>query len=354
MGHLLFIILSQSLEIDPEHIKYIYNSIPDKHEPGKAIYYSALVELSEFGTLRLDTQIESLLKSIGLGDIYKGLAILIRDEVYGEDKGMFNRWEMLKKLRAESCANLLEGLNDKERNVLLGIKNALLEFLKSLLNKGIVPDFTIFKYLVTQLLENKQFYEYAGIPDELLNEVSIEKIKEEKLEELLHCIGPDYCLDGCSLDIFLDKQCNEGIFENLTISRCLLDLFLKVSGIADTITVFEVPGDTIYRITSSGVHDVKIETAFISKQGIDALQRLLSKGIQVKVRIDKRQILKYEKDIKALKLMFPKTFTYEVPPENIHKKSLEVDHLRILTSWNYGTGGRSRESFYSKYKPLYD
>ncbi len=360
LSHLLIVELSKRLSIDLDKLAYVYGSriIPS----GDKIYFLAIVEKDKYGTIVLDKAIRELLESIGKGDYRRGLYKLLK-EIHRNISEALNEYSRVFKQNIQSteCSNIYSDLDEDERKVLDAVIDVISETRDYLKRNNVYPDFSIFKQLIVSLFNahNTDVYSHIinWIKDKLSKEIKdtskveeiLEDIIERKLESLIICYGPDYCYDGCNLDIHLGKDCSKPIIENLETSRKLFSAFIQLIGLDEGSKASTVRGITVYRIITTARKSLEIETSHTNDQAIDALANILKRGVKVHITIDKRMINEVKDKLLSLKNKYGDQFVFSEARELMHNKTYTIDGVLLIEStWNYSTASSIKQKMIVK------
>ncbi len=262
------------------------------------------------------------------------------------------------------------------RTLVSQIVKAIIELLNNLVLNLLLNQVYIDRYSFTSVILWKLLRE-ANIKDEVINHV-ISRVSSETSDkdakEVLKKLGnlvfdllietemvklvtdiltPDYCSDGCEQDLYL-PQCTATLIQPFLISRCLLGAFLKFSGLNVEISrlnikMFECSGAELEALAKLAREHLYILTSAMSEESVNLLRNILEKGgnIKVTIEIDKRigekQLILEQLD--KLKVEFSNKFTYSLTQEPHHGKMIIADFLKVLTSWNFGTGTRVLQTY---------
>jgi hypothetical protein len=168
---------------------------------------------------------------------------------------------------------------------------------------------------------------------------------------------PDYCSDGCETDLHLPR-CIKALEQPYVISRCLLIAFLRFAGIPVQIPQldinrFECDGSTLKNLSKLARSQLNVLTYVMDAKGIDILENLLksNQSIKIKFEIDKRfreQNPDIVKLLEELKNKYEERFKVVYTQESHHGKMIVIDFLKVITSWNFGTGEKTKQLYSSE------
>ncbi len=342
LAHVMLMLVSEELNLSLDDLMYVYGvkNIRKGDDDFSEVFYAAVVEKNEIGTLQINMELS---------------------KIFGNDpkKSVVIMGEKLRKFWERTCDTLEEYQREFEKissEVKDTIRNdkkiAVLEYvakeiLYELLRNGFLPDSDMIKQILTNVIPSS-ISDISRIARTKFN-VSIDRKELEDLVEryiddiatyLMDEIDP--CFDGCNLDIRLDKQCSEALFENLYVSRKLLELFLKVAGIVSE--RLEVNGEGLFNLIAAAGGELYIKTAFISTQAIYALERILREGVKITLELDKRVFNQFAKELGRLARRY-RNFKFKSTDVPHHGKALKVDVLDVITSWNYSTSGHPLQEY---------
>ncbi len=392
LAHVMLSFVSSKLNLDIEDLLYTYGYIPIFKDVqthfAKKLYYAGIFENNDYGSIHLETELKEYIFKNNVDDIDISSPLtqvskvkvrtlrevinkiisdilMIYDEIFKSIKELS---EDSKNVIEKSSYAIFEMMKDK------GFGDLTLDIVKEIVNifvnmlgksvkmwrsKGFTIDQTTLGLLIPIIIDEieEEIVEYiANLLANKFNKVNkevvegvIDEFLDKYLLELVTYIEPNYCIDGCKADMYLERYCIRTIYENLLISRCLLLGFLSFIGIyVEHPKEFKVRGEAIERIINAANKYVYIQTPFISVQGIHALASLLMRGVNVKLVLDvriKKENPTYLKDLEELKQRFRKSFNYEFTPHPDHSKKIGVDNLWIQTSWNYGTSKETLQNY---------
>lgn len=397
LAHLLMLSISSQFNLDLDDLLYVYGETPiysnaKQFQGIKFVYYAGVFENNDYGSIQLDEEIKRSLLSVDKEVIsvprtyqvnLKGFTQFISKAV----SDIVSRYdeEILPSVKdAENDINIFikkaptviyESINRDNKcweKVDQGIVKDVIDVFIDLLiksanywrSKGLVLDQNTISIVIQQAVYelDKDIKSYVakviGSRYKDLSKKCTEKIVEEVLDkfwdkylnEVISMIEPNYCLDGCNADIHLEKYCLQAIKENYLTSRCLLTYFLSFIGInyGSQPVEFKVGGEVLERIINAANNKVRIQTSYISTQGIHALANILARNVRTELILDirlKKEKPIYVKDLEELKSRFKDTFSYEFTHFPEHGKRIVVDNLIIHTSWNYGTGEKVLQNY---------
>ncbi|NPA98060.1 MAG: hypothetical protein GXO43_01650 [Crenarchaeota archaeon] len=345
LSHLLILEISHQLELELEKLRYIYGV---QNTDNDTLFYSAIVENSKYGTLMVEKSIREYLEKLGDGDLYKGFYKLLQkicEYLVELDKNYYTNYASLKTSKT---------LNVKDNLIQLILK--LVQELRSYLEQNnVITDFTSFKQIVSSLLNINQSDLITHIISYMRDKYGLKlseddygrigDIVEQELENIIGVYGPDYCLDGCNMDILLGKDCNMPLTEHLETSKRLFYAFAKLIGVATDNHVSKVTGLTVYRLTMTARRKLEIATSHTNDQALDALVKLLERGVKIEFLIDMRMFRQVKDKLESLRRKYRDRFKYGVSSRPFHYKLYRIDDtIEIHTSWNFSTASNVIQS----------
>ncbi|NJE02754.1 hypothetical protein [Thermococcus sp. MV11] len=175
--------------------------------------------------------------------------------------------------RVKSVVSSVSGENDLE-----GLRKAIIELYKEFLEKGLVLDV---HSLSTHLLLSS-----AG-------QSNLERLIEEKglsvdtqkahryFDDVLLTAIPNYCVDGCTTCVVIDRGCTAGLGQTYTVSRKLMEFAIGV-------LLGEYPlrgpgGSYLKKLLGIARESVEAMSPYLDDEGIETLVELVEKGIHVKL-----------------------------------------------------------------------
>jgi len=277
----------------------------------------------------------------------------------------------------KSVSALDASLNTLIEQIVVIVIEALENLVSKILNAGIYID----RYAFTSVILWKILRD-ASARDSIISYVkhrtsNIEKlnhIPDNKLRDLIDMIFdilievemsaivssilfPDYCSDGCEIDLHLPR-CSKTLEQPYIISRCLLLTFLRFAGMPIQIPQldinrFECDGNTLKNLLKLARSKLNILTYVTDAEGIDILENLLKSNQSIKIRleIDKRfkdQNPDIAKLLEELRSKNEGRLEVIYTQEPHHGKMIVIDFLKVITSWNFGTGGKTKQLYSSE------
>ncbi len=193
-------------------------------------------------------------------------------------------------------------------------------------------------------------------------EVILEELFEAELYKILvEMLFPDMCVDGCGLDLHL-PDCHRHFEQPFIISRSLLIAFLEFLGIRlNNISDYNVkinridcPGSLLEKLSLLGRKNVYILTSELSENTVNLIRNLLQRdGLIVVLEVDRR-LMESKPDLieelKSLQEQHSGRLELKSTQEPHHGKMLDLDNLRIYTSWNFGTSVKPLQTYKAELK----
>ncbi len=159
------------------------------------------------------------------------------------------------------------------------------------------------------------------------------------------------CLDSCGDSILL-ADCREGRLQPLFVSSCVLKLFLIAAGVRRTGARLLATSYALRWLALSAAYRLDVTTAYTTPDALMEFDKLLRRGVEVRVTIDERSVLGRDgpmvrRVLHMLKTRYPRLFSYEYAVSS-HAKVIRVDDLKIDTSWNYSKIPRTARRRYAE------
>jgi hypothetical protein len=116
---------------------------------------------------------------------------------------------------------------------------------------------------------------------------------------------------------------------------------------------FECDGNTLKNLLKLTRSKLNILTYVTDAEGIDTLEDLLkgNRSIKIRLEIDKRfkdQNPNIAKLLEELRSRYEGRLEVIYTQEPHHGKMIDIDFLKVITSWNFGTGGKTRQLYSSE------
>ncbi|WP_048078836.1 hypothetical protein [Desulfurococcus mucosus] len=277
----------------------------------------------------------------------------------------------------------VENINTVVLNSARKLVETIADFINNLLKEGVYVDKGIF----TNVLSRKIIGEAAkgGVLFKLCNiectkGVEVNPSQSQKpceeicdkitshfldigLEHMYDAMFPNYCMDGCEQDLYLDR-CSEKFNEAFELSRCLLLYFLIYSGLADVESRFggsyldfkdfrALPRELEEMIIGVNKRLYAV-TPYIDNNTVSLIKALLEKpGLRIEMTLDKRvledlQMKKSYEELLSLAQKHKDRLKIAVSDKPRHDKQIDADDLSIITSWNFGVMGETLQNFSTK------
>uniref|UniRef100_A0A7J2TAK3 Uncharacterized protein n=1 Tax=Ignisphaera aggregans TaxID=334771 RepID=A0A7J2TAK3_9CREN len=203
--------------------------------------------------------------------------------------------------------------------------------------------------------------EFNSIPDseldELIDLIFDVLIEVEMSTIITNILLPDYCSDGCEADLHLPR-CSKALEQPYIISRCLLITFLRFAGIpvyAPQLEIerFECGGSELKTLSMLARDRLRILTHVLGDDGVKILSEILSnkQDLKIAIEIDKRfkeQNLEIVRKLEELESKYKRRLNVIYTTEPHHGKMIVIDFLKVITSWNFGSGERVRQLYISE------
>ena len=345
LAHVLLLITSEELNLSIDDLAYVYGVKNIESEDGTPlrVFYAAVVERNEMGTLQIDVELSNI---FGRDD--KKCITALADKLREFWRGLEESQEEYINEYMDISKNVRDLINkDDKALIVLDVSKRIFY---ELLSNEFLPDSDVLKQIITNVIPSEASKLLRVIRDKLGVDIELRELEDtisRYIDDIVAYLMDriDMCFDGCNLDIRLDKQCTEALFENIYTSKRLLELFLKVAGIiSDSPATLEVNGEGLFNLILASKERLHIQTAFTSTQALYALESILRKGVKVTLEIDRREFGKFVNELKRLSRRY-RNFTYKETDVPHHGKYLVVDMISAITSWNYGTSGHPYQNY---------
>jgi len=124
------------------------------------------------------------------------------------------------------------------------------------------------------------------------NELEIDTQKAHRyFDDILLTAIPNYCVDGCTTCVVIDKGCTESLGQTYTVSRKLMEFSIGV-------LLGEYPlrgpgGSYLKKLLSIARESIEAMSPYLDDEGVKTLVELAKKGIHVKISTRPEFIQKY-------------------------------------------------------------
>jgi len=284
-----------------------------------------------------------------------------------------NELEKIAILVADKISSRYKGVDQKKNiqsthTVIKEFYDLLLNTLTNMVKSGFYIDAQTFTYTI--------LWEIIRKPDVVVTYLSkktkldrhmIEEILEELFEAELFKIFvgmlfPDICIDGCGFDLHL-ADCHSSFDQPFIISRTLLLVFLEFLGIEVqnkesfniNVNRIDCTGEQLKRLCNLARRRAYVLTSELSEETINLTRNMLqmNQGLKLVIEIDTR--LQESKPglverLKSLESQFKDRLELKITEKPHHGKLLELDDMKINTSWNFGTSIKTLQTFKAELK----
>jgi len=252
---------------------------------------------------------------------------------------------------------------DKIYNVIKEFYMLLFNTVEHLIKSGLYLDAQIFTYVILWhiIREPDLIIDYLSEKvdvDRRLVEDIVESLFEAELHKIIiELLFPDMCTDGCGFDLHL-SDCHAYLEQPFIISRSLLLAFLEFLGVAldglknsnVKIRRIDCTGDQLRDLCSLARRYLYALTSELSEESIDLVRFLLQKNplLRIILEVDKRLTERKADLIETLKKLtsdFGGRLELRITESPHHGKMLELDNLKIYTSWNFGTSVKPLQTY---------
>uniref|UniRef100_A0A7C1GCA4 Uncharacterized protein n=1 Tax=Thermofilum adornatum TaxID=1365176 RepID=A0A7C1GCA4_9CREN len=274
------------------------------------------------------------------------------------------------KIASKSQQKGAEDLFDKVYRTIKEFYTLLLNIVDNIVRSKLYIDSQIFIYTIlwrlvrdSEIMDKIVSYleDRTGLDEEEI-EVILEELFEAELYKILvEMLFPDMCVDGCGLDLYL-PDCHRNFEQPFIISRSLLIAFLEFLGVSLKnvsdynvhINRIDCPGSLLEELSLLGRKNVHILTSELSENAIKMIRRLLQReGLNIVVEVDKRLMESKPsliEELKSLQEQHSGRLELKFTQEPHHGKMLDLDNLRIYTSWNFGTSVNPLQTYKAELK----
>ena len=392
IAHVLYILVREDPEIPEENVAYIYGVVRQAGQGSgqiRRIAYAGIYERSKYGVLQLDKEIADALKKQAsrycqsIKTLTEAVQYMLAK--YFEDAErtymLMQGQNSLKNIAINALNSYPQIVAGYKKWLSVGLAKDIVNKLQKLIETiyrefkkaGFELDFPSFNFIIMQKKEDIKSYLVNYVKNKLGNTVSNEDIEDavevilrETLQNVILAKGPDYCLDGCYVNIHLEKTCTKAIEENLYVSWELLRLFLYLTGLLRSKpgqrlrpmimcgakpNIVRVTGAAILGMLRQASLRVKIGSAYVNAEAISFIKELLERGVSVSIVVDSRSCKPSSPDdpckmLRQLKQQYGDRFDYDIAgrdTSSTHEKEYIIDNLRVYTSWNFLVGAPSTQ-----------
>lgn len=314
MSHLLLAFLSYNLELDFEDL--IYHYIIDKEDK---LVYIIVAENSPYGVLDLIKHVEYKFNTIHSMLEYFIKNVLWRLNDHDLELSEYHQ-NVLPKAKQKYLDHALH-IFPSIRNMIEELEN----YYSTLLQDRFILDSSLFSLHVTLA---EKYKSRKSSPNQ-------EEIRE--LGTILSYCGPSICVDGCIGLVMFNNGCHNSFSQSLTTSKNFIKMLLEtfyesrdfiVKGGKNAAKLIE------HLVTES----IFIVSPYLDDEGVNFLNNLSKKGIDVTLITRKSTYKKFSSRLKGIKI--------GCPDEPIHEKRFVLDgYITIVTSWNVTLNPKSSNTF---------
>jgi hypothetical protein len=235
----------------------------------------------------------------------------------------------------------------------------------SMIHSNIYIDSQIFIYVILWHIVRKldDLASYLGskvkLDQRVVRDVLEELFEAELYKILIEMLFPNMCMDGCGFDLQV-PDCHSALEQPFVISRSLLLAFLEFLGTSIegleranlSISRIDCTGDQLRDFSFLARRSIYVLTSEISEETVHLIRQLLEKNRELKMTLemDKRLLTSKPDLVERLRSLeledaFHGRFKLKVTEEPHHGKMIELDNLRIYTSWNFGTSIKPLQTY---------
>jgi hypothetical protein len=233
----------------------------------------------------------------------------------------------------------------------------------SMIHSNTYIDSQIFVYVIMWHIIRKldDLASYLGskvkLDQYVVRDVLEELFEAELYKILIEMLFPNMCMDGCGFDLQV-PECHNALEQPFVISRSLLLAFLEFLGTAIegleranlSISRIDCTGDQLRDLSFLARRSIYVLTSEISEETVLLIRQLLEKNRELKMTLEMdKRLLTSKPDLvgqlRSLGNEFHGRFKLKVTEEPHHGKMIELDNLRIYTSWNFGTSIKPLQTY---------
>jgi len=297
LAHLFHSFISNSLEIEPENLLYVYNI--DKKRNALLV---SVAENSAWGSLNIAKHAEMKFGSIDW--MLEEFVNSITKSLEKHEKDIQSYVMKMKIITDPTVTKIADEL-----------KNRYL----SLVSNGIVLDTAIFLNHIV----------ISGQDIDIAKELQLNNVRElrERLTDAVVASGISVCIDGCPACVMLDHGCTAPLIQNIVLSRNLAAWILKVlTGREPIKGRGNVLGSAIFYQAKESFFAF---SPYLDEEGVKILTDLAQKGVKVTLVTRKRFAEKFGEQLKKHGI---EVYVMKAPR---HDKFYIIDgRIRVRTTQN--------------------
>ncbi|MCC6005558.1 MAG: phospholipase D-like domain-containing protein [Thermofilum sp.] len=297
LAHLFHSFISNSLEIEPENLLYVYNI--DKKRDALLV---SVAENSAWGSLNIAKHAEMKFGSIDR--MLEEFVNSITKSLEKHEKDIQSYVMKMKIITDPTVTKIAEEL-----------KNRYL----SLVNNGIVLDTAIFLNHIV----------ISGQDIDIAKKLQLNNVRElrERLTDAVVASGISVCIDGCPACVMLDHGCTAPLIQNIVLSRNLAAWILKVlTGREPIKGRGNVLGSAIFYQAKESFFAF---SPYLDEEGVKILTDLAQKGVKVTLVTRRKFAEKFGEQLKKHGI---EVYVMKAPR---HDKFYIIDgRVRVRTSQN--------------------
>jgi len=256
LAHLFHSFVSNSLEIEPENLLYVYNiAEKEKRKEKEIVLQIAVAENSAWGSLNIVKHAE-----MKFGSIYKMLEEFVNSII-----------KSLESHEKDTQSYVVKMKNVVRDSTVIKIADELKNRYMNLVNNDIILDITIFLNNIV----------VSGQDIGIAKKLQLGSVREfrERLTDAVVASGISTCIDGCPACVMLDHGCTAPLIQNIVLSRNLAAWILKVlTGKAPIKGRGNVLGSAIFYQAKESFFAF---SPYLDEEGVKMLTDLAQKGVKV-------------------------------------------------------------------------
>jgi len=279
LAHAFMSYVSVELQIEPDNLVYLYDE-----KEGLVL----VAENSPIGAIDLIGALEEWGRSRKVeGDVPRRfIEEFLRREFeflrrHEEDTVQYSN-------RVTSVVSALSREND-----LKDLREAILRLYNELLKEGLVLDV---HSLSTHLLlapggqtNLERLIAKNGL------DVDVQKA-HRYFDDVLLTAVPNYCVDGCTTCVVMDRGCTEGLGQTYTVSRKLMEFTIGV--LLEEYPLRGPGGSYLRKLLSMATESVDAMSPYLDEKGVELLKELAGRGIRVRLSTRPEFVQKYGEELR--------------------------------------------------------
>ena len=196
---------------------------------------------------------------------------------------------------AERVESVISSLSKEDD--LKSLREAIMDLYGEFLNNGLVLD--VHSLSMHLLLSSAGQTNLERLIEQKGLKIDIQKA-HRYFDDVLLTAVPNYCVDGCTTCVVVDKGCTESLGQTYTVSRKLMEF--TIGTLLGRYPLRGPGGSYLKTLLSIARESIEAMTPYIDNEGVKILVELAEKGIHVKISTRPEFVQKYGEKLRKARI----------------------------------------------------